>query len=93
MSQEKMERYQDFKKNRKELLAKEKKAKKNRKIAGIAAAAVVGLAILGALGVTGYNYVSDLIQAKPQYERSEMIIADIAGVLESEEASSEEASK
>lgn len=51
MSQAKVERYKEEKKNRKETMAREKR----KHMAGVAAACVVGVALLGWIGVSGYQ--------------------------------------
>lgn len=52
MSQEKVDRYKEAKKNRKEILAKEKRANALRKIAG----GVVAVVLIAWIGVSGYNW-------------------------------------
>lgn len=52
MSQEKVDRYKEAKKNRKELLAKEKRANALCKIAG----GVVAVVLIAWIGVSGYNW-------------------------------------
>lgn len=85
MSQAKVDKYKEFKKNRKEELEKERKAKKRSamiwKIVGLVCAA--GLVV--ALAVTGINAYSNWKQAQPIYTRDELIIGDIAGISETEE--------
>ena len=85
MSQQKVDKYKEFKKNRKEELEKERKAKKRNaliwKIVGLVCAA--GLVV--ALAVTGINAYSNWKQAQPIYTRDELIIGDIAGISETEE--------
>ena len=51
MSQAKVDKYKEEKKNRKEIMAREKRKQK----AGIAAAVLVGAAILGWAGVSAYQ--------------------------------------
>ena len=85
MSQQKVDKYKEFKKNRKEELEKERKAKQRSaliwKIVGLVCAA--GLVV--ALAVTGINAYSNWKQAQPIYTRDELIIGDIAGISETEE--------
>ena len=52
MSQAKVDRYKEEKKNRKEIMAKEKRADRLRKLAGCALVLVLGTWI----GVSGYNW-------------------------------------
>ena len=85
MSQAKVDKYKEFKKNRKEELEKERKAKQRTstiwKIVGIVLAA--GLVV--ALAITGWNAIQNVVQARPIYTRDELIIGDIAGISETEE--------
>ncbi len=84
MSQQKMEQYREFKKNRKEILEKQKRGQKIRKWIGIGIAGLVALGLVVALVITGINEITRSVQARPQYERTEYVLADAAGVLESE---------
>ena len=84
MSQQKMEQYREFKKNRKEILEKQKRGQKIRKWIGIGIAGLIALGLVVALVITGINEISKAIQARPQYERTEYVVGDVAGVLESE---------
>lgn len=52
MSQAKVDRYKEEKKNRKQIMAKEKRANALRALAG----GVVVVALLGWIGVSGYNW-------------------------------------
>ena len=52
MSQAKVDRYKEDKKNRKEIMAKEKRANALRSLAGCA----VAVALLAWIGVSGYNW-------------------------------------
>ena len=84
MSQEKVDRYKEYKKNRKENLEKEKKATKRRQLIWKIVGCVVALALVVALGITIYNAVSTRIQARPDYDRTEFIVADVAGIYATE---------
>lgn len=91
MSQAKVDKYKEFKKNRKEELEKERKAKKRTewiwKGIGIALAA----ALVVALAITGWNAFDNWKQARPIYTRDELIISDIAGISATEEETTEAA--
>ena len=84
MSQQKMEQYREFKKNRKEILQKQKRGQKIRKWIGIGIAGLIALGLVVALVITGVNEITRSVQARPQYERTEFVVNDVAGVLESE---------
>ena len=85
MSQAKVDKYKEFKQNRKENLEKEKTAKKRNSMISKIVIGVLALALAVALGITAYNAINKRIQARPDYDRSELIINDIAGILEEEE--------
>ena len=82
MSQEKVDRYKEYKKNRKENLEKEKKAAKRSSLIWKIALGVLALGLLVALGITVYNSISKRIQARPDYDRDHMIVGDVAGLYE-----------
>ena len=87
MSQEKVDKYKEYKKNRREILAKEKKKKKMEKIAGWAILVVLVAALGTAVGVTIYNQHQANLAALPNYTVTEKVVADMAGILdETEEA-------
>ena len=77
MSQAKVDKYKEYKANRKEILAKEKKKKQIEKITGWA----VGLVILGGIGVgigiTGYNSYERWAAAQPTYTVDYKAISDL----------------
>ena len=82
MSQEKVDRYKEYKKNRKENLAKEKKEAQRRSLIWKIVLGVLALALLVALGITAYNAISKRIQARPDYDRTSIVIGDVAGLYE-----------
>ena len=90
MSQQKMDQYKEFKKNRKEILQKEKRGQKIRKWIGIGISGLVALGLVAALVITGVNEFTKWKNARPQYERTEYVVGDVAGVLESETETEEE---
>lgn len=81
MSKEKVDAYKVRKANRKEEIAKEKARKKRDQWIGriLAVAIVAGLAV--ALGLTGWNEYKSYQDSRPSYERSEMVVSDLTGVL------------
>ncbi len=90
MSQAKVDKYKEYKKNRREILAKEKRKKKMEKIAGWAILVVLVAALGTAVGVTIYNQHQANLAALPNYTVSEKVVADMAGILE-ETAEADEA--
>ena len=82
MSQAKVDKYKEFKKNRKEELEKEKKAKQRSSMIWKVVAIVLALGLLVALGITAYNTIRTRIQARPDYNREELVLQDVAGVFE-----------
>jgi cytoskeletal protein RodZ len=88
MSVEKVNKYKEEKANRKETLAKEKKAKKRNKAIITLVAAIVVLAIVGAIGLTVRNQYVVYLNTRPNYDTTSMLVSDLAGVqgLDTEEA-------
>ena len=85
MSQEKVNKYKEQKANRKEIIAKEKRAKKLSKIAWISAAIIIVVGIVAALGIEIHRwYVNDYLPSLPTYSAETLVISDLAGVLEEE---------
>ena len=81
MSQEKVDRYKEYKKNRKEELEKEKRQQKRNSMLGRVVACVLILGILVALGITVYNGIRARAESAPQYDRENLVVADVAGVF------------
>lgn len=77
MSQAKVDKYKEYKANRKEILAKQKKKKQIDRIFGW----VIGIAIIGAIGVaigiTGYNSYEKWAAAQPTYKVESKVINDL----------------
>ena len=84
MSQQKVDQYKEYKKNRKENLKKEAAAKKRNSLIGYIVGGVLALGLVVALAVTGVNGIKNKLAAKPSYEREEFVLSDVAGILESE---------
>ena len=91
MSQAKVDKYKEFKKNRKEELEKERKAKKRTTLIWKSVGLVLAAGLVVALAVTGWNAYDNWKQAQPIYTRDELIIGDIAGIAETEEETTPEA--
>lgn len=93
MSVEKVNKYKEQKANRREILAREKKTARRNRIIAMAVAAVVVLGIVGAIGVTIRNQYVIYQNTRPNYDVTNMVVADLAGVLDAaeEEAGGDEA--
>ena len=85
MSQAKVDKYKEYKKNRKEELEKEKKAQRRTSLLWRCVAIVLGLGLLVAIGITAFNGIKDRNQARPDYEREELVLQDVAGIFETTE--------
>ena len=90
MSQEKVEKYKQEKVHRKENVEKAKRKKKREKLIAWIVAIVLCAGIGAAVGVTLYNEYQAQLAARPNYERDEMILSDLTGVLEESEEAAEE---
>ena len=84
MSKEKVDRYKQEKANRKANLEKEKKKKFWTK----AACWVIGLAIIAGIGTAiGFsirNSYNAYLASLPDYDRTSLVISDLAGITETE---------
>ncbi|MBP3701915.1 MAG: hypothetical protein J6I64_08490 [Lachnospiraceae bacterium] len=81
MSVEKVNKYKEEKANRKEILEQQKKKAKQAKIALIAGAVVIVGLIVGAIGITARNEYKAYLNAQPDYNATQMLVGDLAGVL------------
>lgn len=93
MSQEKVEKYKEYKKNKKQILAREKKKHKLEKAVLTLSAVIIIAAICGGLGLSAYNGYKARLAARPNYDREQLVINDMSSILteETAEASSEAA--
>ena len=89
MSQQKVDKYKEFKKNRKEELEKERKSKKRSELIWKIVGLVLAAGLVVALAITGWNAYSNWKQAQPIYTREELVIGDIAGISETEAETTE----
>ncbi len=81
MSVEKVNKYKEEKANRKEILEQQKKKAKQTRVALIAGVVVVVALIVGAIGLTVRNEYQAYLNAQPNYDASQMLVGDLAGVL------------
>ncbi len=81
MSQAKMDKYKEYKKNKKQILAKQKKKKMLDKVLVGTICAVVVIGLVAALGVTFRNMYRDYINSIPDYQVSGYVLDDLTGIL------------
>ena len=91
MSVEKVNKNKEEKANRKEILEQQKKKAKQTRTAMIAGAVVVVALIAGAIGITVRNEYNAYQNAKPNYDTTQMLVGDLAGVLVDETVAETEA--
>ncbi|MDO5408846.1 MAG: hypothetical protein Q4F21_00140 [Lachnospiraceae bacterium] len=89
MSVEKVNKYKEEKKNRKEILEKEKKKKRLAHIGGWAAGLVLTGALVVLLGLTAKNAYKDYQDSKPNYNAESMVVTDMTGILDTLESEAE----
>ena len=89
MSQAKVDKYKEYKKNRKEELEKERKAKQRNTLIAKIVGIVLAVGLLVALGVTAKNVIKARIDSRPIYTREDMILQDVAGLFETTAAPTE----
>lgn len=86
MSQQKVDKYKEYKKNRKEIIAKEKKKKMLARAAAWIILVLAVCGVTGLIGVSAYNSYQAKQALKPNYEATGYELADFAGLGETEEA-------
>lgn len=89
MSQAKMDKYKEYKKNKKQILAKQKKKKLFDKILIGIVFAVVICGLVAALGVTFRNMYRDYVESQPNYQVSSYVLDDLSGILDETETDAE----
>ena len=91
MSQEKVNKYKEYKKNKKAILAQEKKKRRMEKIVAYTSVGVICAGLVGAIGVTIVNEYKAAVAARPTYKSESYIVSDMNQILEDEtEAETEE---
>lgn len=75
MSQKKVDEYKKYKANRKEILAKEKRAKKRNKVLGIIATVL----LLGGFGYWGYYTIQ--VETAPNATFAQLTAQDEYGII------------
>ncbi|MBR3436943.1 MAG: hypothetical protein IKG97_04230 [Lachnospiraceae bacterium] len=76
MSQQKMDAYKEAKKNRKEIIAKEKRQKKAQKILWTVIPIILAAAVLVAVAITIVNVIKASQPDNSAYTQTELIIDD-----------------
>lgn len=84
MSQAKVDKYKDYKRNRKKIIQREK----NKALAAKIAAWGVGIVVIGAaavgIGAKAVESYQSYLAARPDYSRTSYVLSDLSGVLETE---------
>lgn len=84
MSQAKVDKYKDYKKNKKKILKKQKRKDMAEKAlaygVGVALLAVV-MAWIGSAAISQYQ---SYLASRPDYSRDEYVLSDLSGILETE---------
>lgn len=89
MSQAKMDKYKEYKKNKKQILAKQKKKKMLDKILVGTVCAVVVIGLVAALGITFRNMYRDYVESLPDYQVYSFVLDDFSGIMEETETQAE----
>ncbi len=84
MSQAKVDKYKEYKKNRKENIAKEQKAEKRSKMLTNGVLGLLALCLVAGVGVKAYSSYQEALAARPDYKLTAFGLADMAGILEEE---------
>jgi|GEM_PF-3404194 len=83
MSQAKVDKYIEYKKNRKTILAREKRRKKLINVAVAITLTVAALALVLLIGITIHDRIQKTIP-KYDYQAESFILGDYAGVMQTE---------
>lgn len=83
MSQAKVDKYKEYKKNRKQILAKEKR---NKKLISVAITIVITVAALALVFMIGFMINDRIQKATPKYDyvAEQFILSDYAHVMQTE---------
>ena len=86
ISQTKMNEYKEYKKNKKQILAKQKKKKLADKVIVWVVSLAVACGLIAALGITFRNMYRDYKASQPDYSVSSFVLDDLTGITEETEA-------
>ena len=86
MSQAKMNEYKEYKKNKKQILAKQKKKKLADKVIVWVVSLAVACGLIAALGITFRNMYRDYKASQLDYSVSSFVLDDLTGITEETEA-------
>ncbi len=84
MSQAKVDKYKDYKKNRKKILQREKTKETAEKVAVFSVISAVLVAVLVWIGSSAISSYKSYLASKPNYDRTSYVLSDLSGVLETE---------
>ena len=80
MSQEKVDKYKDYKKNKKKILAKEKRKKTAATLIVRLVGILVVAGVLVGVGLWGIGKYRTYLDSRPDYSSTNYLIGDICGI-------------
>ena len=86
MSQQKVDKYKEYKKNRKQIIAKEKRKKTLARVTAWVILVLAVCTVAGLIIVSAYNSYQAKQAAKPNYEATSFELVDFAGITETQAA-------
>lgn len=86
MSQAKVDKYKDYKKNRREIIKREKRKMFLTKVLIWVVVAVVVVGISAVMGVSFYSSYQAKLASMPSYKTTSFMLSDYAGMQETDEA-------
>ena len=91
MSLEKVNKYKKDKKNRRQILEREKKKNARARIAGWIIGIAITAGLVAVLGLTAKNAYTNYQASKPNYTADSMVVNDMTGILNELDAEETEA--
>lgn len=82
MSVEKVNKYKEEKKNRKEMVAKHKREQRRGSMIGGAIGLLLVAALVVMIALTGKNAYNNYKASQPDYNRDSYVVTDMTGILD-----------
>lgn len=91
MSVEKVNKYKEEKKNRKQMVAKHKREQRMGSIIGGLIGLVIVAALVVMIGITAKNAYNNYQASQPNYDSDSYVVSDMTGIMDILEGTNEDA--